>query len=176
MSMDWHALFIGSPGAGKTQAIRTIADAGMAAGEPLERGVAWLGPERRLVLSAAPTYERFRPLLDQLLADANGLVLLVDHSRPDAIAELAHEVDRLRPALAANPRPLVIGVTHADVADRRRLEAYHQWLGGHAAALGGRTIPVIRADTRVRRDVHNLLTALACMLEFQQRLSRRHGA
>lgn len=188
--MDWSILFLGPVGAGKTEAIRTMSDIEVVSTEAgatdetallkanttvaMDMGVMHLEGQDKVVLYGAPGQDRFDFMWEILLEQARGLVLLVDHSRQDPVADLAHYTTQLRRlGEGAPPRPMVIGVTHADLAPQVPLDGYRRYLRDHAADLGGETLPVCRADARNRREVNNLLLALTSMMDFAERFPRR---
>lgn len=190
--MEWSILFLGPVGAGKTQAIRTISDIEVVSTEAaatdetallknlttvaMDMGVMNLDGHDKVVLYGAPGQDRFDFMWEILLTQARGLVLLLDHSKQDPVADLAHYLTQLRRLEGGMQRPIVIGVTHADLASWRPLGLYHDYLRAHATDFGGATIPVFRADARARRDVNNLLLALTSMMDFAERYPRRVAA
>lgn len=187
--MEWNILFLGPVGAGKTQAIRTMSDIEVVSTEAaatdetarikshttvaMDMGVMQLDGQDKVVLYGAPGQDRFDFMWEILLEQARGLVLLVNHSGKDPVADLAHYVTQLRQLTQGTPRPMVVGVTHADLAPDHSIDIYRQYLAGHAADAGGTAIPVFRADARDRREVNNLLLALTSMMEFNERFPRR---
>jgi uncharacterized protein len=187
--MEWNILFLGPVGAGKTQAIRSMSDIDVVGTEAvatdatarikrettvaMDVGVMRLSAEDKVVLYGAPGQDRFDFMWEILLAQVRGLVLLLNHSSRDAMADLAHYFAQLRRLDDGRVRPLVIGLTHADLAPAEPLQPYLEWLQQHAADLGGSTIPVFRTDARERRDVRNLLLALTSMMDFAERFPRR---
>lgn len=191
--MDWNILFLGPVGAGKTQAIRTMSDIDVVSTEAdatddtarvkrettvaMDVGVMHLaGGQDKVVLYGAPGQDRFDFMWEILLAQVRGLVLLVDHSGKDPVADLGHYVDQLRRLSDGKPRPLVVGVTHTDLAPEMSLDRYRGYLRDRAADMGGETIPVFRADARIHREVNGLLLALTSMMEFAERFPRRAAA
>jgi uncharacterized protein len=132
-----------------------------------------LSEHDKAVLYGAPGQDRFDFMWEILLTQVRGLVLLLNHSSADAIADLAHYLAQLRRLDDGRARPLVIGVTHADLAPAEPLQPYLAWLQAHAADFGGSTIPVFRTDARKRADVRNLLLALTSMMDFAERFPPR---
>lgn len=187
--MEWSILFLGPVGAGKTQAIRTMSDIDVVSTEAgatdetallkshttvaMDLGVMHLDGQDKVVLYGAPGQDRFDFMWEILLEQARGLVLLVNHSGKDPVADLAHYVTQLRRLEQGTSRPMVVGVTHADLAPDHSIDVYRQYLADHAADVGGAGIPVFRADARERCEVNNLLLALTSMMEFNERFPRR---
>lgn len=187
--MEWRILFLGSVGAGKTQAIKTISDIEVLSTEEqatdatalikvnttvaMDMGLMRLGSEGQVVLYGAPGQERFSFMWEILLEQAQGVVILLNHSEPDAMAALDHYVRALRRLSAGRPPPFVVCVTHSDQCADGNLDGYRNYLQLHAQDLHGSRIPVFRTDAREKRDVRNILIALTAMLEFDER-RRRH--
>jgi signal recognition particle receptor subunit beta len=187
--MESSILFLGPVGAGKTQAIRTISDIEVVSTEAdatdetarlkrqttvaMDMGVMHLDGQDKVILYGAPGQDRFDFMWEILLTQVRGLVLLIDHSGKDPVADLAHYIKQLRVLDDGRTRPLVIGVTHADLAVWRSLAIYREYLRDNAADQGGETIPVFRADARNRREVNNLLLALTSMMDFLERFPKR---
>jgi len=187
--MESSILFLGPVGAGKTQAIRTISDIEVVSTEAdatddtarlkrqttvaMDMGVMHLDGQDKVILYGAPGQDRFDFMWEILLTQVRGLVLLIDHSANDPMADLAHYIDQLRVLADGRIRPMVIGVTHSDLVVWRSLDIYRQLLRDRAADQGGETIPVFRADARNRREVNNLLLALTSMMDFVERFPKR---
>lgn len=190
--MEWRILFLGQVGAGKTEAIRTISDIEVVSTEEeatdevallksattvaMDMGVMRVGEEGKVILYGAPGQDRFSFMWEILLEQTEGVILLLNHAQGDAVATLAHYVGELRKLTQGAPPPMVVGITHTDLAPGGALEPYRQYLREQASDLGGERIPVLRADARQRRDVRNLLLALTAMLEFDERLGASAGA
>jgi signal recognition particle receptor subunit beta len=180
--MEWRILFLGSVGAGKTQAIKTISDIEVLSTEELatdatsrikanttvamDMGLVQLGSEGQVILYGAPGQERFSFMWEILLGQTQGIVILVNHGHPNPLGALQHYVEALRRLSAGSPPPFVVGVTHTDQVPCSDLDVYHQCLQKIAQDAGGSKIPVFRIDARKKRDVRTSLIALTAMLEF----------
>lgn len=187
--MESSILFLGPVGAGKTRAIQTMSDIEVVSTEAdatdgtarlkrqttvaMDMGVMNLDGQDKVLLYGAPGQDRFDFMWQILLAQVRGLVLLVNHSSKDPVADLAHYLEQLRQLDDGRIRPMVIGVTHTDLVLWRSLDIYRDYLRDHAADRGGETIPVFRADARSRRQVNNLLLALTSMMDFLERFPKR---
>lgn len=185
--MEWRILFLGPVGAGKTEAIKTISDIEVVSTEEeatnetallktnttvaMDMGVMKLSDEDRVILYGAPGQDRFSFMWEILLEQTQGVVVLVNHSHPEALDTLAHYIGALREMCFGSVPPVVVGITHADLRPEVPLSTYRDWLGQHATDLGGTRLPVFTTDARQRRDVRNLLLALTAMLEFDERLT-----
>ncbi|WP_119154893.1 GTP-binding protein [Caldimonas tepidiphila] len=187
--MEWSILFLGSVGSGKTQAIRTISDIEVVDTEAvatdetallkhhttvaMDMGVMRIGPSDKLRLYGAPGQDRFDFMWDILLEQSKGIVLLVDHSRPDPVSDMRHYLTQIRRRVGPLRKPIVIGITHVDEAIDTSLDDY---LDEHAAASCTCSMcrpPLFRVDTRERRDVTALLLTLTAMLEMNERFPAR---
>lgn len=187
--MEWSILFLGSVGSGKTQAIRTISDIEVVDTEAvatdetallkhhttvaMDMGVMRIGPSDKLRLYGAPGQDRFDFMWDILLEQSKGVVLLVDHSRPDPVADLRHYLGQVRQRLGPTPKPIVIGVTHVDEGVSSSLADYVAEFARTACACSVCRPPVFAVDTRERHDVTALLLTLTAMLEMNERFPAR---
>lgn len=190
--MEWSILFAGPVGAGKTQAICTISDIEVVGTEAaatdetaqlkesttvaMDMGVMHLDGGDKVRLYGAPGQVRFDFMWDILLEQARGLVLLIDHSRPDPVADLEFYLKSLCERMGNRPLPVVVGVTHLDLGGSYDLSPYRDRLLHHAAGAVGGVFPVLEVDARSPRDVKTLLLALTSMLEMSERFPSRAGA
>lgn len=190
--MEWAILFVGPVGAGKTQAIRTVSDievVGTEAGATdetallkqnttvaMDMGVMQLGPNDRVRLYGAPGQDRFDFMWDILLEQSRGLVLLIDHSRPQPLEDLAYYMGQLIRRMESRVLPVVVGVTHSDVGEPVNLNSYRDYLGDPALFSHRQPVPVLEADARSLHDVKTLLLALTSMLDMNERFPVRVAA
>lgn len=190
--MEWSILFGGPVGAGKTEAIRTISDIDVVDTEatPLDEtarmkdsttvamdmGVMYLGDGDKVRLYGAPGQSRFDFMWEILLGHSRGLVLLLDHSRPNPLQDLDFYLNQMCQFMGARSIPVVVGVTHMDVGPAGHdLTPYRDYLARHATATHGSTVPVLEVDARSRHDVRTLLLVLTSMLEMCERFPVRKG-
>lgn len=187
--MEWSILFLGPVGAGKTQAIRTISDIEVVDTEAeatdetallkhhttvaMDMGVMHLGPSDKLRLYGAPGQDRFDFMWDILLEQSRGVALLVDHSRPNPLADLQHYLTQIRQRVGLKPKPVVIGVTHVEEGLTASLREYEKATMNTPCACSSCRPPIFRVDARERRDVTALLLALTAMLEMNERFPSR---
>lgn len=187
--MEWSILFLGSVGSGKTQAIRTISDIEVVDTEAvatdetallkhhttvaMDMGVMRIGPSDKLRLYGAPGQDRFDFMWDILLEQSKGVVLLVDHSRPDPVADMRHYLAQVRQRLGPGAKPIVIGVTHMDEGVSASLADYADTFARTACSCSVCRPPVFGVDTRERSDVTALLLTLTAMLEMNERFPAR---
>jgi signal recognition particle receptor subunit beta len=187
--MEWSILIAGPVGAGKTQAIRTISDIEVVSTEvaatddiaffkenttvAMDMGVLHLAGHDKLRLYGAPGQSRFDFMWDILLLQAKGLVLLIDHSRPDPIADLGYYYQELQDRMGPRPLPVVVGVTHMDIGASSDLVPYRDYLLRCVTPTLGGVTPVFETDARSPRDVRTLLMTLTSMLDMFERYPLR---
>jgi signal recognition particle receptor subunit beta len=189
--MEWSILFAGPVGAGKTQAISTISDIDFvdtdvaATDETLlhkesttvamDMGVMHLDGGDKVRLYGAPGQVRFDFMWDILLEQARGLVLLIDHSRPDPIKDLGFYLSQMCNRMGLRPVPVVVGVTHMDKGTVRDLTPYQSHLLQFAKSTIGGVFPVLEVDARSYEDVRTVLLVLTSMLDMCERFPVRKG-
>jgi uncharacterized protein len=169
-------LFTGTTGAGKTTAIGAVSEieplstdvrntdasvskamttAGMDYGELTLQG------SEKLRLYGTPGQERFSFMWDILSKGALGLVILVDNSRPDPLADLSLYIRGF--AQLIETTACVVGVGRTESHPRPDVDA----ISAHLAAQNVHC-PVIAVDVRERSQVVGLLELLLLQLESQQ--------
>lgn len=166
-------VFTGTSGAGKTTAIATLSDlppvvtdargtdmaldrAGTAAG--LDFGTVDLGEGQQVQLFGTPGPLRFESLWRVIARDALGLVILIDNSRPEPLADLADCLEVYRDLLP--DMNCVIGVGHSQRCPRPAIDDYCDLL-----ARQGLLVPVFPVDVRRRDDVLALVDAVIAQAE-----------
>lgn len=169
MASMYKLVFAGPVGSGKSTAIRSLSDIDVVSTEArasdavslikksttvaMDYGVLNLGDGSRVHLYGTPGQKRFDFMWDILTDDAFGLVLMLNGSDPDPVADLHAYLESFREFVDATA--MVVGVTHVDAsgwAVRHRL----------AQALTDLGLPavVMDADARDRAQVANLVKAL----------------
>lgn len=126
----------------------------------MDFGQVRLGEGEVLRLYGTPGQVRFAFMRDILLANALGVVLLVDAARRDPLADLDAFMDSL--GLPREDLAVVVGVTKLD-----RIEQPDSALAALRARLGARDclLPCFRCDVRERGQVLALLDALLAVIE-----------
>lgn len=175
--MDYKIVFTGPPGAGKTTAIGAISDSAAVVTDvrnndpDLAKASTTVGMDYALValsdsdqlrLFGTPGQDRFDFMWHILCKDALGLVILIDNSRPDPLADLSQFVDALledNEGLAC-----VVGVGRSEQHPHPDLEAH-----GEVLSRLGRVVPVLAVDVRQRDDVLTLLDLV--LAQVQARLA-----
>lgn len=171
---DPKLLFVGTMGAGKTTAIASISDIAPIATDvantdfsessktettvALDYGEVSLDDGSRLRLYGTPGQQRFDFMWTMLAADALGVILLVDNSRADPLADLETYLQAFAAPIASGR--LVIGVGRMDVSPRPNLESYVDHL-----EQTDLLVPVLAVDVRQRDDVLLLLETLFRQIE-----------
>ena len=162
-------LFTGPPGVGKTTAITQISDRPpvstemAASGElaeskattttALDFGEVELDDGEVIALYGTPGQRRFEHMWSLLQTRALGLIILLDRSRPDPLADLEVFLDGFDGLIARTGA--VIGVTRHDDTSEPPMDAFHD-----VAAERGYIMPVLACDIRRSDDVRLLMEAL----------------
>jgi len=119
--MEWSILFLGTVGAGKTQAIRSVSDISMVDTDvaatdevralkktttvAMDMGVIRLDDNDKVVVYGAPGQDRFDFMWEILWEQSKGLVLLLDHRRPEVLTDLGQYVRKIRELNLTQPNP-----------------------------------------------------------------------
>lgn len=174
--METKILFTGTTGAGKTTAIGAISEieplstdvrntdvnvskamttAGMDYGEvTLEGG-------DKLRLYGTPGQERFSFMWSILSKGAMGLIILIDNSRPDPLADLDLYVKGFM--ALAREQACVVGIGRMTEHPQPSLDDFAERLATHALAC-----PVVEVDVRERAQVLQLMELLLLQLEIKE--------
>ena len=165
-----HKIVISGPvGAGKTQAINVLSDTEMVTTESnsstpdidgkktitvaMDYGLITLDSGAQVHLYGTPGHKRFDFMWDILSENASGLILLINASAADPIADLQSYVDSFKPLI--NNAPLVIGVTHTENAP----SDLQQRLSDYLTSINV-TANVMLVDARNREEMHDIVSAL----------------
>ena len=177
---EYKILFTGSVGAGKTTAIGQISDVpplvtdvrntDRSVDKPLttvglDYGEFALDTGDRVRLFGTPGQTRFDFLWPILAHKAMGLIILVDNSRPDPLADLRIYLDAFAEQLEHTA--CVIGIGRTEAHPEPGLQAF-----GDELARRGRVFPVLPVDVRERDDVLMLLDCILAQLEARNRAGR----
>jgi len=170
--VEYKIVFAGTMGAGKTTAIAAISEipptstdvVNNARGEfdkshttaAMDYGEITLAGGDRLRLYGTPGQERFRFMWDILGKGALGIVVLVDGTRPDPVADAVEYATAFSDVIKNGAAVVGLGrVQSPEWADRIN----------DALAARGFLLPVFEVDVRRREDVLLLLDALLSQLE-----------
>lgn len=170
---DLKIVFTGPPGAGKTTAIGAVSDrppivTDVQNTDPtlakerttvgLDYGDVDLGDGQRVRLFGTPGQQRFEFLWRILAADALGLVILLDNSSADPLADLAVYLDAYGSLLGT--MNCVIGVGRTLESPLPTLDVF-----ADLVAERGFCVPVLPVDVREREDVLMLLDLVLSLAE-----------
>lgn len=171
--MDLKIVFTGTPGAGKTTAIAALSDivpvlTDVANTDPtlakatttvgLDYGHVDLGDGVRVRLFGTPGQQRFDFMWRILVERALGLVILVDNSRADPLADLRVYLDHFADLLPQ--LNCVIGIGRTLECPLPTLDEFADLLAEHDLA-----IPTLAVDVRQRDDVLLLIDAILAQAE-----------
>ena len=184
--MEWNILFLGSVGAGKTEAIKAVSDIEVVRTDvnptdetalmksqttvAMDMGILELGAGDRVILYGAPGQNRFDFMLDILLQTAKGLVFLINNEASDPLGDLDHYLAQLSSFQSTFNRPLVIGITHMDVAPSPTIEQYKERLKQSKSAYASEILPIFAMDTRKSVDVKIALLTLTAMMRVKSQI------
>lgn len=170
---EYKILFTGTMGAGKTTAIGTVSEAlpivtdvnntDLSLGKErttvgLDFGLLTLANGDRIRLFGTPGQQRFDFIWKILAKSALGLIILVDNSRADPLADLEVYLDGFAEDLSI--LPCTIGVGRLNTHPVPALDSYVDLL-----AKRNQLFPVIGVDVRCREDVVLLIDTLLAQLE-----------
>lgn len=172
MSSDLKIVVAGPSGVGKSTAVRSVGnhDRRCNATEVLSRsdhrpvtaGLDYaevsIDSSLRLRLFGVPGESRFSHMYTIVSHAAAGLIVLVDNSAADPVADCMAEIERYRrnePNL-----PVVVGITRSEICSEPGIGDY-----GDAFSRCGMTVPMMTADPRQRDDLLSLLDLLMIEIE-----------
>lgn len=183
MSREYKLLFAGPMGAGKTTALTAISDTAPIATEAhnsdraqhskasttvgFDYGEVALEGGERLRLYGMPGQSRFDFMWKIASEGALGVVVLLDNTRPDPLADLALYVQAF--AAHAQQAAMVVGIGRSGEGNTR-IDTYSRWL-----ASQGYAIPAFTVDVRRRDDVLLLLDALLNQIETRELLAAHNA-
>jgi signal recognition particle receptor subunit beta len=169
-------LFTGMVGAGKSTAIATLSEIPTAKTEvantdlarftkehttvAMDYGECRLESGETLLLYGTPGQDRFDFMWKILARGATGIIVLVDNSRPEPLADLTIYLDAFSESAARGA--MVIGVGRTETSPVPSLGRFHELL-----MRRGQTAHVLRVDVRKRSDVLMLIEALLAQAEVR---------
>lgn len=168
-------VFSGPMGAGKTQAIASLSDIPVVSTEVqntdldtnakllttvgMDYGELSLEGGTSIGLYGTPGQERFNFIWPILSQGALGVVILIDHSAADPIADLNQYLKTFDKIYQGR---IVVGVSQVDKKPELEFAIYRDWL-----AAEGRNLPIFPVDMRKRDDVLLLVESIIASLEQQ---------
>ncbi|MDR2625702.1 MAG: ATP/GTP-binding protein [Zoogloeaceae bacterium] len=176
--IEHKILFTGTVGAGKTTAIQAVSEippvfTDVPSSDPenigkemttvaLDYGEISLGKAERLRLYGTPGQERFSFMWKILSQGALGLVILVDHSRPDPVQDLLLYLEHFKELIRETACVVVISKMSAE----RQTPDVKEFT--HTMQRLGMVYPVIAADVRDKDQVLWILDLLLVQMETRQ--------
>ena len=174
--MDPKFIFTGPPGVGKTTAIATVSEIPLIGTDmqttdqlseikktttvALDYGQITLEDGQVIRLYGTPGQERFEFMWRIIVKGGLGLIILIDNSRDDPLADLEIYLNNFSDFIASTAA--VIGVTRMNEANTSELDSYIEFL-----MRRGEIHPIFEVDIRQQDDVLILLDALLSCLEFE---------
>ncbi|TAK90670.1 MAG: GTP-binding protein [Burkholderiaceae bacterium] len=128
----------------------------------IDYGEVDLGQGEKLLLFGTPGQERFDFMWEILARRALGIILLVDNSRPDPMADMNRFLDVF--AQFSEEGAIVIGIGRTEGHPKPGVEDYHREVEKRKLVL-----PVFAVDVRRKKDVKLLLNAMLSTLEARER-------
>lgn len=167
--MKNRLLITGAPGSGKSSAVRSLSDIEPliseiyqnsphlapqgAAQVMLDYGEMTLDADRKLEIYATPGQRRFQFMWNTLSKKAMGLIILLDHRRPNPVSDLLLYLENFEGLV--DRRSIVIGVNHFDAPGGPPLESY-----ALAFKAKGWQAPIVPLDPRKPDEALYLLSVL----------------
>jgi len=186
--MEWNILFMGPVGAGKTKAIRSISDIEVVNTDEeatdetrflkqnttvsMDVGTLKLDGVDKLRLLGSPGQDRFDFMWDILIEQAKGIILVLDHSRPNPLSDLDHFITAIEDRLQSRSLPIVICVTHMDSVSSRSLQSYENYLQQRIFRCIDMLPPVVEMDARDPLQVRVVLIVMTALLEMCERFPK----
>lgn len=170
---EYKIVFSGTAGAGKTTAIGAISETDVVSTDVanndaslqkatttvgLDFGQITLDDGSRVRLFGTPGQTRFDFMWRILAKDALGLILLIDNSRPDPLADLEVYLDGFAAELAG--MACVVGVGRHETHPEPGIDDFARRLEAR-----GLLLPVLPVDVRQRDDVLMLIDTLLVQVE-----------
>jgi len=169
-------IFAGSMGSGKTTAIKSISEIEPISTEvtnndtkqsdkelttmAMDFGTLTLSDDSKLLLYGTPGQERLSFMWSVIADGALGLIILIDNSISDPLANLDIYLKGFSGLVSQSN--VVIGITKSDLNHSLDVAAYHKHLKSK-----GLSLPVFTVDARKTEDVLLLLDGLISLCESQ---------
>ncbi|MGI1677754.1 MAG: GTP-binding protein [Cellvibrionaceae bacterium] len=170
---EYKLVFTGTTGAGKTTAIKAVSETDIVQTDVkntdasfkklkttvgLDFGLLQLPDGDRLRLFGTPGQERFNFMWKILIKDAFGLIILIDNSRPDPIADLQVYLEAFKEELLTTP--CVIGIGRSKENPFPDVDNFTEKL-----AENDLVFPIISVDVREKDDVAMLIEIILAQVE-----------
>ncbi|WP_410209762.1 GTP-binding protein [Aquirhabdus sp.] len=171
----YKIVFCGGMGSGKSQAISSLSEIPVFATEALntdeeahsklhttvgiDYGEITIDDTLKIGLYGTPGQNRFQFMWPTIAQGALGIVILIDHSAANPLADLDIYLESF---VGKSDRIIVIGVTHVDVSSNHSFDIYRRWLIDHK-----KRYPIFSVDARQKDDVLLLVETIIASLEVQ---------
>ncbi|WP_375176438.1 ATP/GTP-binding protein [Marinobacter mobilis] len=168
-------IITGTPGAGKTTAIAAISETPPVRTDTattdelsevkeqttvaMDFGELTLEDDQKVFLYGTPGQRRFEFMWKILVQGGLGLIILVDCTREDPLADMKMYLENFSDFIAETGA--VIGLVKRDMTDTPPLDEFYQALNQQ-----GLMFPVFEVDVREQGDVALMIDALVSLLEF----------
>ena len=170
---SYKIIIAGPVGAGKTQAIKVLSDKGVVTTEEIasddvknkkhtttvamDYGVMKLDSGEQVRLYGTPGQRRFDFMWEILSENSLGLVLLLNATEPDPVADLHYYLDSFMPLIKSSA--MVVGITHAEDMPWDLHEKLSE-----ALIERGIVANVTEVDARDRAQMYRLVRSLVYMI------------
>ena len=171
---QYKIVFVGTMGAGKTAAIKSLSDIPVVSTEAvntdldahskylttvgIDYGEISLEDGTKIGLYGTPGQDRFDFMWTIVCKGAMGTVVLIDHSNPNRLKDLEFYLD----AFQKYSNNIVICVTHLDEKKEQLLKIYYDWM-----TINNCHFPLFAVDARQKDDVLFMIETLIASLEVQ---------
>lgn len=169
-------VFSGPMGAGKTQAISSLSDIAVVSTEVkntdletnsktfttvgMDYGELHMEGGTTIGLYGTPGQERFSFIWPIITKGALGVIILIDHSAVDPLADLTNYLDIFSKIYDGR---VVVGVSQIDTMPERDFSMYRDWL-----AKNNKNLPIFPVDMRKKEDVILLVNTVIASLELSE--------
>lgn len=173
MPLKNRLLITGSPGAGKSSAVRSLSDiepmvSNIYQNAPhlapegadtvmLDYGEIALDSDRKLEIYATPGQRRFQFMWNTLSKKAMGLIIMLDNRRPNPVSDMHIYLENFEGLI--DPRSIIVAVNYFDVPGGPPLEDF-----ARSFKNKGWLAPVLPIDPRQRDESFYLLSTLLTSL------------
>jgi uncharacterized protein len=177
MMDELKIVITGCMGSGKSTAIQSISDIAVistdvdASDEVLEQketttvamdyGEVCLDSGQIIKLYGTPGQRRFDYMWDILAEGALGIIILLNHQRPDPVSDLAMYLENFAEHIRQSTA--VVGVTHVDDADPASMMHYYEYMADQRLDY-----PIFSLDARKPEQVKVMISAMAAMIALNE--------
>ena len=169
---QFKIVFAGAMGAGKSAAINALSETAVVSTEAkntdvdahqklnttvgIDYGEIVLDDQLKIGLYGTPGQERFEFIWTVICSGALGVVIMIDHSAQNPVADLDHFVA----FFSQHSKNIVIAISHVDEKTERSCTIYRDWQRSNNIRY-----PLFFIDARNKADVFLLVEALIANVE-----------